>query len=198
VAGWCLHADEIINLALRHKEKLKGLRLRDVFLKGDSRWKDVLTTLRGDMEFLEWLSLRRIGYDGPDEIFINGGGAEVPDELNLDSDSTDESEEQTDEENDDSPEAGPSNSHQVNGHSHVDDDSEGHRSSDEDEDGPEANETDFPRNLLTQDRPNGNARPNGVEKLAPDPEVDLEDDGRSVSRQKRKEWEDFVVRRSGQ
>jgi hypothetical protein len=198
VAGWCLHADEIINLALRHKEKLKGLRLRDVFLKGDSRWKDVLTTLRGDMEFLEWLSLRRIGYDGPDEIFINGGGAEVPDELNLDSDSTDESEEQTDEENDDVPEASPSNSHQINGHSHADDDSEGHRSSDDDEDGPEANETDFPRNLLTQDRPNGSARPNGVEKLAPDPEVDLEDDGRSVSRQKRKEWEDFVVRRSGQ
>ena len=149
------------------------------------------------MEFLEWLSLRRIGYDGPDEIFINGGGAEVPDELNLDSDSTDESEEQTDEENDDAPEAGPSNSHQMNGHSHADDDSEGHRSSD-DEDGPDANETDFPRNLLIQDRPNGKARPNGVEKLAPDPEVDLEDDGRSVSRQKRKNWEDFVVRRSGQ
>ena len=181
-------------MALRHKEKLKGLRLRDVFLKGDSKWKDVLTTLRSEMEFLEWLSLRRIGYDGPDEIFINGGGAEVPDELNLNSDSTDESDEQTDDEhNDDAPEAGPSTIPHTNGHSHADDNSEAHESSDDDENGPEANETEFPRDVLVQHRPNGNVRPNGVEKQPPDPEVNLEDDGRSVSRQQRKSWEEYVV-----
>jgi hypothetical protein len=111
----------------------------------------------------------------------------------LDSDSTDESEEQTDEDDVDAPEAGPSTLPQTNGQSHSDDDSEAHESSDDDENGPEANETDFPQDVLVQHRPNGHTRPHGVEKQPPDPEIDLEDDGRLVSRQQRKSWEEYVV-----
>lgn len=149
------------------------------------------------MKVLEWISLRRIGYDQPDEIFLNGGGAEVPDELDLDSDSTDESETQTDDEHtNDVAGIGPSNLHHTNGHSHADDDWEERRASDDEDNGPEANENDFPRNVLIQDQPNGRLISNGMNKKVIEPEVDLEDDGELVTRQQRKSWEAFVVRRS--
>ncbi|KAK0330448.1 hypothetical protein LTR94_032805, partial [Friedmanniomyces endolithicus] len=54
VQGWKLDAEEIIDLALRHRERLKGLRLRDVLLKDGSAWKDVLSVLRDSMYRLEW------------------------------------------------------------------------------------------------------------------------------------------------
>ena len=52
-------------------------------------WRDVLPCLRDDLTRLDWVSLRRIGYEKHfDEQFVMG--AEVPDDP-LGSDSSDES-----------------------------------------------------------------------------------------------------------
>jgi hypothetical protein len=79
IQAWRLDADEIIGLARRHRERLRGLRLRDVLLKDGSRWKDVLEYLRNNMQRLDWVSLRRIDYEK--HFDEQGGiiGAEVPD-----------------------------------------------------------------------------------------------------------------------
>jgi hypothetical protein len=90
IQAWRLDSDEIISLARRHRDTLRGLRLRDVQLKEGSRWKDVLSCLRDDMSKLDWVSLRRIDYARHfDESRILG--AEVPDEPLVGSDSSDES-----------------------------------------------------------------------------------------------------------
>lgn len=90
IQAWRLDADEIIGLAQRHRETLRGLRLRDVLLKEGSRWKDVLVYLQENMSRLDWVSLRRIDYEKHfDEQWILG--AEVPDEPLIGSDSSDES-----------------------------------------------------------------------------------------------------------
>ncbi|KAF2691624.1 hypothetical protein K458DRAFT_448272 [Lentithecium fluviatile CBS 122367] len=87
IQAWRLDADEIIELARRHREKLRGLRLRDVLLKDGSRWKDVLAFLREDMMRLDWVSLRRIDYAKHfDEQPI--WGAEIPDDSFIGSDSS--------------------------------------------------------------------------------------------------------------
>ncbi|KAF1913633.1 hypothetical protein BDU57DRAFT_317091 [Ampelomyces quisqualis] len=89
IQAWRLEAKEIIDLARRHQETLRGLRLRDVLLKDGSRWKDVLAVLRHDMKQLNWVSLRRIDYERHyDESRILG--AEIPDESLVGSDSSDE------------------------------------------------------------------------------------------------------------
>jgi hypothetical protein len=89
IQAWRLEAEEIIDLARRHRETLRGLRLRDVLLKDGSRWKDVLAVLRDDMKQLKWVSLRRIDYEKHfDESRILG--AEIPDESLVGSDSSDE------------------------------------------------------------------------------------------------------------
>jgi len=89
IQAWRLDADEIIGLAKRHRETLRGLRLRDVLVK-DGMWKDVLASLRYDMTRLDWVSLRRIDYERHfDESRIMG--AEIPDEPLVGSDSSDES-----------------------------------------------------------------------------------------------------------
>ncbi|KAL8993410.1 MAG: hypothetical protein Q9169_006372 [Polycauliona sp. 2 TL-2023] len=62
IQSWRLDADEIIQLARRHKTVLRGLRLRDVQLRDGSMWKDVLAMLRNEMEQLDWVSLRRVDY----------------------------------------------------------------------------------------------------------------------------------------
>ncbi|KAI9807930.1 MAG: hypothetical protein M1825_005236 [Sarcosagium campestre] len=77
IQAWRLDADEIIALARRHRRTLRGLRLRDVQLKDGSMWKDVLGMLHDEMEQLDWVSLRRIGYASTfDAIF--GGAMELP------------------------------------------------------------------------------------------------------------------------
>ncbi|KAH7126699.1 hypothetical protein B0J11DRAFT_283285 [Dendryphion nanum] len=81
IQAWRLDADEIIGLARRHRERLRGLRLRDVFLKDGSRWTDVLAFLRQDMMRLDWVSLRRIDYEKHFDEQSTQGGAEVPDTL---------------------------------------------------------------------------------------------------------------------
>jgi hypothetical protein len=90
IQGWRLDADEIIGLAQRHRERLRGLRLRDVVLKEGSRWKDVLVFLRDDMKRLDWVSLRRIDYEKHFDAQV-GLGAEVTDDYLMGSDSDDES-----------------------------------------------------------------------------------------------------------
>jgi hypothetical protein len=90
IQSWRLDADEIIGLAQRHRETLRGLRLRDVLLRDGSHWKDVLGSLRSDMPRLDWVSLRRIDYEKHfDETRLVG--AEVPEESLVGSDSSDES-----------------------------------------------------------------------------------------------------------
>lgn len=89
IQAWRLEAEEIIDLARRHRETLRGLRLRDVLLKDGSRWKDVLAVLREEMKQLNWVSLRRIDYAKHfDDTRILG--AEIPDESLIGSDSSDE------------------------------------------------------------------------------------------------------------
>jgi hypothetical protein len=192
VAGWCLHADEIIDLATRHREKLKGLRLRDVSLKGESRWKDVLLALKTEMEVLEWLSLRRVGYDSGSDEMMNGGGMEVSDDSSIDS-STDENEEPGDGDVNNVPGAGPGDN-DANGHSGANDDFEGHHSSDDGDDGPAANETEFPRAILSQENLTSKRTRPGVNATIVNPEVNLEDNGKPVSRQQQKMWEEWVVK----
>jgi hypothetical protein len=90
IQAWRLDADEIIGLVRRHRRTLRGLRLRDVLLKEPSRWKDVLAVLRNEMDSLDWVSLRRIGYAnrfdelvaGTVEIlpWMQGGASESDDE----------------------------------------------------------------------------------------------------------------------
>lgn len=189
VSGWCLRSDEIINLAVRHREKLKGLRLRDVFLKEGSRWKEVLWALKFKMESLEWLSLRQIGYDEAD-IFMNGGGAEVPDDTHLSSSSESDDENDND---DDMAEPG-SSQHQANGHLDAQNDAEDYQSSEDGDNGPGANDTEFPAAVLTPSDPTIGKTPNGIYQMALDMDIDLEDNGVTISREQRKAWEAWVVK----
>ena len=201
IQAWRLDTEEIIALAQRHRERLKGLRLRDVLLKEGSRWKHILKFLRDDMARLDWVSLRRIGYAKHfDEI--GALGAEVPDDpLGSESDSEEEDEwdpPTTDPADDDgSDAAGPSD---PAAHNHLPTDSDGDFESVEDDDsdddqGPEgANEMDFPQ--LSPDTPNSVpwCSCNGKRNV-PEEEEDLGDNGAFVTNQQRKMWEKWVVRR---
>ncbi|KAL8806650.1 MAG: hypothetical protein Q9182_001178 [Xanthomendoza sp. 2 TL-2023] len=89
IQAWRLEADEIIQLARRHRTTLRGLRLRDVQLRDGSMWKDVLAMLRYEMERLDWVSLRRVDYSRHfDELWANSmeivdgslGGSDSDDE----------------------------------------------------------------------------------------------------------------------
>jgi hypothetical protein len=96
IQGWKLHASEIIAITSRHRNTLRGLRLRDVLLKDGSRWKDVLPRLRNDMTRLEWCSLRRIGYASHFDELASTQGAEIPDLFGGTSESSESSEEDSD------------------------------------------------------------------------------------------------------
>ncbi|KAL8767297.1 MAG: hypothetical protein Q9209_006135 [Squamulea sp. 1 TL-2023] len=89
IQAWRLNADEIVQLARRHRTTLRGLRLRDVQLREGSMWKDVLAMLRHEMEQLDWVSLRRVDYSKHfDELWADSmeivdgslGGSESDDE----------------------------------------------------------------------------------------------------------------------
>jgi hypothetical protein len=90
IQAWRLDAEEIITMAQRHSETIRGFRLRDVLLKDGSRWTDVLACLRDDMKRLDWVSLRRIDYARHFDESRILGGAEIPDESLVGSDSSDE------------------------------------------------------------------------------------------------------------
>lgn len=206
-----MSAAEIINLAFRHRHKLKGLRLRDVHLKEGDLWKDVLASLRSGLPRLQWVSLRRIGYV-PEFEEMQNGGAEVPDDQPWalsDSDSDDEMDGQG---------AGPSetnhlmNGNHVNGHGQDRDN--GMNSIDVDSEDPgvtsdldfdegtddehefESHATEFP-NLdsptVSASRPLSDNLDDLNFRIAVE---ELEDDGVSVSNTKRKSWEKWVVQRA--
>jgi len=198
VQGWKLDAEEIIDLALRHRERLKGLRLRDVLLKDGSAWKDVLSVLRDSMYRLEWVSLRRIGYARHfDEVWL-AAGAEVPEDPPPGESDSDESAE------DDEPIVGSSMGYTAtNGAVESDDEQSGSEmdSDDEREPEPESNDMDFP--LLTSlDTPrsapwcncNGASHVGSVEDLNDDGHT-VGDDGYTIPNLKRKAWEKWVLRR---
>lgn len=141
------------------------------------------------MESLEWLSLRQIGYDEAD-VFMNGGGAEVPDDTHLSSSSESDDENDGD---DDIAESGPSQQQQ-NGHLDAQHDAEDYQSSEDGDNGPGANDTEFPPAVLTPSDPTISGTPNGVYHIAFDMDIDLEDNGVTVSREQRKTWEAWVVK----
>ncbi|KAI9825910.1 MAG: hypothetical protein M1832_000851 [Thelocarpon impressellum] len=185
IQAWRLDADEVIALARRHRKSLRGLRLRDVLLKDGSRWKTVLGMLRDEMELLDWVSLRRIGYARTfDEQFA--GTMEVPpDPPGGGSDSDVDDGFPTHLSNDDVDEAGASD----------DDDSDdaSRASSANDDHGPEANEL-----AMDPDTPSsapwcscGGAR--GGQNAATADE--LGDNGQWVGVPQRKMWEKWVVGR---
>ncbi|KAH6620468.1 hypothetical protein C7974DRAFT_234787 [Boeremia exigua] len=184
IQAWRLDADEIIGLARRHKDILRGFRLRDVLLKEGKRWKDVLSFLQESMTRLEWVSLRRIDYAKHfDDAWIMG--AEVPDDP-LGSDSSDESddwdpyEDELDHDEDDQDQTYVSDGSV--------DDSDSDAGTDEPEQGGNLH---FPP--LSPDTPasvpwcNCNGHMDSVEVL--------EDDGILVTNLQRKFWEKWVVRK---
>lgn len=192
IQAWRLDADEIIALARRHRDKLRGLRLRDVLLRDGSRWKDVLAFLRDDMVRLDWVSLRRIDYAKHfDEQWTMG--AEIPDDPpGGASDSDDESDnwdphaEANGDEMSDPPDQSDSGS-----------DSDSHRSDSEDDtqQGPQGDiGMGFPP--LSPDTPASVpwCNCNGPSAY-PDSAEDLGDNGVTVTNPQRKMWEKWVVRK---
>lgn len=104
IQAWRLMPDEIVNIARRHRRSLRGLRLREVLLKG-GRWSEVLQMLRNEMEVLDWVSLRRIDYARHFDNVQAGAGFEIGDEnddpsheafatMNIDASSSDDEEEE--------------------------------------------------------------------------------------------------------
>ncbi|KAK0252509.1 hypothetical protein LTR01_005883 [Friedmanniomyces endolithicus] len=200
VQGWKLDAEEIIDLVLRHRERLKGLRLRDVLLKDGSSWKDVLGVLRESMHRLEWVSLRRIGYARHFDTVWLAAGAEVPEDPPP-GESESDSEESVEE---DEPIAGSSVCHTTtNGTVESDDEYEqsGSEIDSDDERGPESNEMGFPHlNSLDMSSSapwcncNGTSHIGSAEDLDDDGHT-VGDDGYTIPNLKRKAWEKWVLRR---
>lgn len=188
IQGWKLHADEILGLALRHQERLKGLRLRDVVLHEGSYWKDVLGELRGSIR-LDWVSLRRIGYERDFDDHLQAAGAEVPDYLESESESSDEDYEAF---------AGPSNTGRYSEDSNSDsqdNDTASESSFDSDaEHGGDAHNMEFPP-LDSPVTPASATWCNCNSRSWADSRESLGDDGVSVSNAQRKAWEKWVVRR---
>lgn len=183
IQGWRLNADEIIALARRHRQTLRGLRLRDVLLKDGSKWQDILQMLRNEMERLDWVSLRRAGYAAHFDYHV-AGRVEIEHELPpSDSDDEDEweaaqphheetssEEEETEEENS------------------LDDDSD--VESINTDHGPGANDLSLdPDTPLT-----ATYCTCGQHGFSNDPS-DLGDNGRQVSYEQRKMWEQWVIGR---
>ncbi|KAF2205902.1 hypothetical protein GQ43DRAFT_361288 [Delitschia confertaspora ATCC 74209] len=201
IQAWRLDADEIIDLARRHRERLRGLRLRDVLLKDGSRWKDVLAFLRDDMMRLDWVSLRRIDYAKHfDEQWVLG--AEVPDDPPGGASDSDDESDDWDPHGD---AAAEDQNHHINGnHNDDDDDDHDHNFDDsgqsdfeEESDGePEQNNNmDFPP--MSPDTPTSVpwCNCNGRTSSYPDSPEGLGDDGLAVSYSQRKLWEKWVIRR---
>lgn len=174
IQAWRLEAREIIWLARRHRRTLRGLRLRDVLLKEDSMWKDVLQVLRTEMEQLDWVSLRRIDYSNHFDDSWEGS-MEVPDDIAFGSSDSDEEDELP--------------AHLSDADFDVDSDHDSDESSSADTDhGPDANEL-----ALSPDTPA--SLPfcicsNGSHALSAD---DLGDNGYSVTYSQRKMWEKWVI-----
>lgn len=189
IQAWILEADEIIALARRHRDTLRGLRLRDVLLKEGSRWSHVLESLRDNMTRLDWVSLRRVDYEKHfnEQLIL---GAEVPDDP-LGSDSSSESDDwdYNDEDEQDDGLDGFDDIHEADGSDASVADSDSDAGSDEPEQGGALH---FPP--LSPDTPasvpwcNCNGHMDSVDVLG--------DDGIMVTNQQRKFWEKWVVRKT--
>lgn len=190
IQGWKLHADEILDMALRHRDRLKGLRLRDVYLKEGSLWKNVLSALRDSMHRLEWVSLRRIGYAQLFDDLFHFAGGEIPDDPAPGlSDSESDGEENE-------PLTGHSAVPQTNdGFSSDEEGWSSHSDSDsDDEQGPETNDMDFPE-LHSPATPASAPWCNCNGHSYSDTADNLGDDGGPISNAQRKIMEQWVVRR---
>ncbi|KAF2436727.1 hypothetical protein EJ08DRAFT_577360 [Tothia fuscella] len=203
IQGWKLDEEEIMARASRHKEKLRGLRLRDVLLNEGSKWKNVLGYLRNNMRSLDWVSLRRIGYVQAFDEHMSSLGGEVPDDppggFSDSDDEFDDYDEHT------------TNGHMPNGnqedHNHDHDDEYSDQETtisasshdgdgDDDENGVAANEfhipyhPDAPRPLRTWCNCDDN-------RAVPATADELGDDGSfaCVRPEMRKLWESWVVNR---
>ena len=191
IQAWRLDSAEIVNLVKRHRNTLRGLRLRDVQLKKGSRWSDVLTVLRREMRQLEWVSLRRIDYaDHFDNMYANT--MEVPDDMAGGATSEDGS---PDDDNDDDDEpyewASDLSDNGSVGESLVEDSDE--ESTADTDHGPEADDIaispDTPNTLpfCTCDRRNEDYDNDGADELG--------DNGTAVTHPQRKMWERWVLGR---
>jgi len=148
-------------------------------LKEGSMWKDVLPCLRDELSRLDWISLRRIGYEKHfDEQFVMG--AEVPEDDPLGSDSSDESDYDYEHEHED-----PSSGNDADGSSIADTESDAE--TDEPEQGGTLSFPPMPDTPASIIWCNCNGHMDGVDIL--------EDNGIMVTNQQRKFWEKWVVRK---
>lgn len=183
IQAWKLDAKEIIALVRRHRDRLRGLRLRDVFLKDDSLWKDVLQVLRDEVHRLDWVSLRRIGYAKRFDEQWASGGIEIEDIPGGDSESGDEDED----DRFSRPDSIDDDDDEVYSDTEATDESDDGEREDEDENGPQAHEIGFPQLAL---QPSGRCNCNGLDPQSAD---ELGDDGVWVSNVQRKMWERWCV-----
>jgi hypothetical protein len=177
IQGWKLDGDEIIALAGRHRDRLKGLRLRDVQLNDGSMWKDVLDFLRMNMRNLDWVSLRRIGYSTTFDEQWNTMGVELPDDPPGGYSSSEG------EISDDEEDGHESDQESIGSESVVSEHSD-------DEHGMAANGMTFPRLDGQPDRTKSAPWCNCAETAE-----DLGDNGIDVNHETRRLWERWVVRR---
>lgn len=75
--GWRLSSHEITTLENRHRHTLRELRLCAIYLRPGGRWRDVLSSLREEMDHLERFHLRDIDYEGHFEATAVLDGVEV-------------------------------------------------------------------------------------------------------------------------
>lgn len=187
IQAWKLDAKEVIALVRRHRDRLKGLRLRDVLLKENSMWKDVLQVLHDEMPRLDWVSLRRIGYAKHFDEQSATSGIEIDDLAGVGSESDEESDQFPEtrglppDANEDYSDAGETDV------SDVQTDQLG----DEDENGPHAHELGFPQLSLD---PAPSCTCSGRGPSTGDVE-ELGDDGVFVTNTQRKFWEKWCIRR---
>ncbi|KAI9762791.1 MAG: hypothetical protein M4579_000143 [Chaenotheca gracillima] len=184
IQAWRLDADEIIALARRHRKTLRGIRLRDVLLRQSSMWKTVLGMLREEMELLDWVSLRRIGYERSfDEMFA--GTMEIPpDPPGVASDSDEEDSFPTHISN------GEDDDEDEDHSDDSDDDSVDSTNEDDDDNGPEANAL-----ALDPDTPSSLPWCSCGRGSYPETSDELGDNGQMVDYVQRKLWEKWVVGR---
>lgn len=77
IQGWRLESAEIIDISRRHRSQLREIRMPCIYLRQESRWRDVLAFLHSEMEELERVDLRDIDYASHFDAEIMNG-VEVP------------------------------------------------------------------------------------------------------------------------
>ncbi|KAE8152603.1 hypothetical protein BDV25DRAFT_59654 [Aspergillus avenaceus] len=76
--GWRLDSKEIISLFRRHRRQLRVIEMTEVYLRPGSRWRDVLSVLRDEMEQIDRIYLQDIDYaDRPSPNSPTGNGHAV-------------------------------------------------------------------------------------------------------------------------